>query len=644
MQIKEIIARNVGGKDFQHQLGPVNIIIGPNASGKTAISNAIKTGLFGYLPRLGKQPGATYKLAGENRNEMNIALRFESKKGPDYLGSMTAHTWKRDSKGSISFNSDNSLSVPVVLLDTRDYFQRTAADRIKFIFDKIDPASYGWKDEQLTGKLSQIEVIPASIGNLGVQELISVVQDSIAYRNSTSQSMPAWFESLAEKLKDKRKENDAEWKRLQPGGIRKSLPAFKPQDNSGRILELEKLLADLRKEIAGEESTTENWNRNASRRQTLESQLLVDKSWTDNRSDLQKQIESLDVIVKGNKSSTHEIVKEFALEKARFNQIKQQISENLAAIKEKEDKLIAVLQSHSCPFCKSDKVGWQDDIQTEYQSDLEKLHETKATLLASRKECEARGSDLKARQVKSQETDLKASKDLNTLETLQKALQESEKIAGDINSRQAELNGLNASAAKPDTAKLAGLNQKLESLQGEYAGAQKLKQEFDYYLSVKDKADEAERLYTEKFTFAEVYRIALKETLAVQARLVTLAFCNILDKATALTDGLLRARLDYRDGELGMMLPEGWVSHETFSGWEEMLAYSGLSVALAQESPIKIVIMDELGRIDPANKKKLIQRLDELTKSGVIDQFIGIDVSSKDYSEIGVFGVTFINP
>jgi len=53
-----------------------------------------------------------------------------------------------------------------------------------------------------------------------------------------------------------------------------------------------------------------------------------------------------------------------------------------------------------------------------------------------------------------------------------------------------------------------------------------------------------------------------------------------------------------------------------------------ISLALAQQSPIRIVLIDEMGRLDRENKLALVRTAQELIESGHLDQFIGVDADA----------------
>lgn len=119
----------------------------------------------------------------------------------------------------------------------------------------------------------------------------------------------------------------------------------------------------------------------------------------------------------------------------------------------------------------------------------------------------------------------------------------------------------------------------------------------------------------------------------IQATAIATAFNAVLSDAHRITEGILGSPLTYRDGEIGRLEDGAFISHRTFSGMEERLAYAALQVALAgPDAALKLVMIDELGTLDAGNKAKLIERMLRLTAEGVVGQFIGFDVSATDYA------------
>jgi multidrug efflux pump subunit AcrA (membrane-fusion protein) len=114
----------------------------------------------------------------------------------------------------------------------------------------------------------------------------------------------------------------------------------------------------------------------------------------------------------------------------------------------------------------------------------------------------------------------------------------------------------------------------------------------------------------------------------LQSKLVDAAICPLLDKANSLFRDVLGRKLIYHEGDIGFHTKQGrFYSHRTFSGTEKALAYSALSVALASTAPLRLVVIDELGRLDDGNKAKLLTQLCHLCDQDVIDQAVVVDVA-----------------
>ena len=173
-----------------------------------------------------------------------------------------------------------------------------------------------------------------------------------------------------------------------------------------------------------------------------------------------------------------------------------------------------------------------------------------------------------------------------------------------------------------------------------------LEKDFESYLQHKSEK-EVRELHEKTYIAAMCEQALIKGYMQVIAdayeNIVAQTFDGLLKTARKFTDGFLRGKLEYRNGELGYwrnpngpprtLSPSTWVSWKAFSGIEELATFAGLSVALAPKSPIKIVIMDELGRLSGDNKRALLIRMSELIHAHELDQFIGLDVSIRDYGD-----------
>ncbi len=118
---------------------------------------------------------------------------------------------------------------------------------------------------------------------------------------------------------------------------------------------------------------------------------------------------------------------------------------------------------------------------------------------------------------------------------------------------------------------------------------------------------------------------AMIETLtACQSEVVEKAFKTLLTTACLFTNGIMKSPIAYHEGELGRWEKKVWVSHETMSGTEKLLTYSGLQIALCQDAPVKILILDEFNRMSTDYATAVANRMIKLVEDGIIDQFIAI--------------------
>ncbi len=110
----------------------------------------------------------------------------------------------------------------------------------------------------------------------------------------------------------------------------------------------------------------------------------------------------------------------------------------------------------------------------------------------------------------------------------------------------------------------------------------------------------------------------------IQSKMVTAAFQTILKTVNLMVGPILKFPVEYHDGELGYFDGGRWRPQEScFSGAEKALTFAGISVALAVNAPIKLVMIDEMGTMDPGLLVRVLENMKQLVGGGVIGQFIG---------------------
>src|SRR3990167_497024 len=152
MKIETLKISNVKGQTRKLELTPLTVIHGPNWSGKTAVLTAIRMGLLGYDPKLGKRPGDTFMNA--TGSIMSVDLHFAR---------VGIHRNWKSNRGSVKLTSVEPPGwpgVPALMLDVREYFGMSGQARRDYIMGLLSLEGAGISDESLIAKLKTIKVEP----------------------------------------------------------------------------------------------------------------------------------------------------------------------------------------------------------------------------------------------------------------------------------------------------------------------------------------------------------------------------------------------------------------------------------------------------------------------------------------------------
>jgi len=126
---------------------------------------------------------------------------------------------------------------------------------------------------------------------------------------------------------------------------------------------------------------------------------------------------------------------------------------------------------------------------------------------------------------------------------------------------------------------------------------------------------------------AEACKAAAAEVAKVQADLTSQTVGSLVARANELCADALGAELAFVGGDVCLLRSGRPVrcQRPDCSGSEEALAQCALSVALAAGSPVRIVLLDEVGRLHKARRERLIERLAKLQDAGRVDQAVLVD-------------------
>lgn len=186
----------------------------------------------------------------------------------------------------------------------------------------------------------------------------------------------------------------------------------------------------------------------------------------------------------------------------------------------------------------------------------------------------------------------------------------------------------------PDDATLAPLRQEVEQAQLAVATVEQAQKLFHAHKG-KDKtlgeigvqADEADDLALALDWASRVVKAEIAQVTVDSVK-------TILDRANQLITPVLGLSLDYADAEFGYWRDGQWVSINVMSGSERLLTFAGLQLALTHDAPTRLLLMDELGRVDIEHKVKLVDVLATLIRAGVLHQFVGVDLNADWFRDI----------
>ena len=596
MHITNISAANLKGRTFSHDLEPATLISGPNFSGKTSVATAIRLGLAGFLPPpIGKTAGSIYgALAGnpDESGQIDVAVGID--------GKTYTTRWIRNSRGSTSVQGGvpTTLALPSVLVDPRTFFAKTGPERAQAIFEACQ-VTLGADDVAKVIKSSAMTAFPVQRRNAVLGE-VSARAKALLSAKPPQVAMAELIEETKARhkaTKDRLKEQSAviraiNWDGEIPQDVSVEMAdAFKRASAADIALsQVDAQAKDAEKRAQAEARSKENIDR-------LTSEIALHR-W--------------DSPPVAPDTSRLELAETELKTKRQVNIVRRQQRAAIAARLEEVSR-------GTCPTCGTCGTALESAVAVlrEEQAKIPPDHDNLLTL----------ETEIAALRLKRQKfaTDQAAyERDMDFVAHAERQIEEHRKNAAE------------ESVEPPSQQHIEELLAEKQKAHAALALYREAAAKWEAYQQTSAKRDEAERsmaaLTCEEAVLEDVIR-ALRAKVAATA---DAAFSKVLSLTRHFTDGILNSPLEYRD-ELGRRVSQydvdagctaavgSWISHESFSGTEEAIAYAAFSVALAMRATLRIVILDEVGRLDDVTRAKTLERMVELVRAGTIDQFIGID-------------------
>lgn len=617
--ISTVDAKNVKGLDFTHQLDTCTVFIGDNMTGKTAVLDAIRIGLRGTHPALPRTNAGTFTLAGSNSPSMSVELVIGNQ--------IVKRKWMQKADGSVANPiNDSPFAVPDVALDPSAYFGMKKADRIGYIASLADWTHYGYSDERLIEKIQAIEV-PVQ-GQTLLDNALKNANHRIAMRKKKGTPVPVWMDEFIAELTDDLKAAKGANRGL-PGLHNIPMPSGgKPLDTSEQIKtvseQVDRLKIDLRaigSDVGGAERLLAAWRRTLTDAIKARDDAFAED---DRLKPIAEELPKLKERGAAIAAEAKELNQKIAAQESMISNIKG----NLAGLDELDEP------HPECPRCKTGGKKWLAILAREREEAAKQkavLEKEMDAAVAALEEASTRHSDLMDEDIALDDKVGAAAHAEMERQVIARRLPEL-KANAERATRECEAAFLAHKTAIENQDKRAVIDEELKAKEATLAELRATREKFTQWTNIKTQRDNIEKRILDGDRSVQFLVDQIAALVALQKEIVDACFNDVLGKARLFTDGIIGGDLAYQDGDFGMIRTDGqWVNHEVMSRTEQTLAYAGFCVALAQDSPLKIVIIDELGVIRDHRKKTVIERMNKLITDGTIDQFIGVDVDGDIY-------------
>lgn len=617
MYLMKIWGRNVKGGDFSFDLTRANVLIGDNFKGKTRVADAVRLVYLGYLPELGKQPRSTFKLSAGA--EMEVGGTFNNGEEISRRWFLKGETVKTEDSLPPGFDAVSAILATMLNADV--YFGLSDRDRVTYVFENCRLAKVFARDE-ITARIAKVapgyefapfwQDVDATEGvTLTPQLEIELLVGFVAEEWRSLKEQAKRMEETTRGLSNLRA-LDAQTR-----------PVSAIDDDRVRV---ERALAELNERKGAVAAAYGEQARAQQRRQEIAREINA----TDKDAHAKVELDNrLDMILRelaafppeANVRALFDVMtnaqRDYDVARLPAGELRRQVDEV-------EEEIHQIDGMTECPTCGACGEGWKKGRLAE----LVQKHAALAQRLAA-------ATNLVVERDEAREKAKKEHDDASASETRRAQFKVEEARSRDALSKlDARL--ARRTALEEERDRLPDYDMKVEermqAVQGEINVLQQESRALENERSaaigrqhdLKRLAD-AETARDRAKGDQELAAAAGKELRQIQSELVEAAFGPLLERANRIFAGVMLTPLAYRDGEIGTWRSGVWVSHETFSGVEKALTYAAIQAALAAESPYRVMIVDELGRLRHDNAELAAVAVLNALERGDVEQFIGID-------------------
>lgn len=715
-----IKATNLKGRSFSLTLCAFTMIAGPNDAGKSAIADAVRLALLGYLPELGKSNSATFALSSGSK--MGVEAWFGE--------SSIAREWRKTGKSVKLVTEGAELpETPLVMLNAAEYFAKSDRARVDMLFGvlRLDPKAFS--REAVTakivsavseiGKLDDLEKLLQQTTGETLDEWITGAGDALDFAKADATSNARRFEQTVQGIVQLRAhgalvdaqavtsgfvELDARRTAAEQrlGTLREQYRASEESERARRqciqaiethkakvgdrpVLSIQSIdheMASANEAVgslkAGYDAALKQYQEiqgRAARAQIISEKLRAQLEIPDANLEAVATIEKeLATMPAHDVSGTQQA---FADANGALAAVTARQQGNDAAKQRAEQYRETHMQSQVCPTCGTAGEDFHAAIEQAFAARIAELDSEAALIAEEFRRCteafeasnRARNTALELERRRQRLTrDLDLQKIANTraaaaavqisqyreqLEQLGDATLPQPLPPPELARTQARLDQLRQEHARACAAETlataqatlqtlpppaAEVDEAMYSVECELAalGERRLQLEGDQLKVTAQLADErtmeeAKAKQERELTREQLLKVAREALAAERERIINEALKPLLDQVNIFTAGILPTPLEFHEGELGRYSGASWVPVRVFGGCFTAVTYAGLQAALGAQAPAKLCIVDELGRLDAVNKIKFLANIKTALNTGVLEQFIGIDVDPGFY-------------
>ncbi len=622
MQITDLSITNLKGLTLKEKIGPNTLITGKNFSGKTARLQAIQLAILGYIPGLPKTNPGIFQLASGNPLEVHV-------QGRDFE---ILRTWKKTGKSveksaAVSGLPDDTGPL-IAMLDAQDFLAASEPERLNMIF-RLATIKTEETPETILQKLPTTEDFKPL---------------SMIYKDGKMLEVREWLEEALTYALEQRKYTKQAVDRLDktqqgmealeaaqdaptiPEGLEAAIKALEASKRplEARQTELTTLARVYQDVLKRYERDKLAYGHNLESRKRKQALVTTKKTVEEQLKAAQEKLKQ-----EGPDSDVEAIRRGYQgtlrAEQEASNEVRIRQS-GLDAVSKELDEL---KELECCPHCHSKSKGWrkflEEGLEAKYNAarlHLETALEDEKRATKVRINTEKNLEDAKAHHDRIAALELEIGLTRGTLKSIQEA---EEDLAVEPSEPVAPVS--------PDDSieEEMRLERELEEIDEELRVKQALVTQGQQAKARAATAAQAvlaaKKAREEKEAWIKAVDI-LEES---RQQMIDDAFAELLKIASPVYEGILQTPLAYLGGVLGRPTPaaaHGFVPLTAFSGTEALVATIALQVALGAKSPAKIVLLDEMGRLDVENKNRLIGNLHGMVNSGQLHQWIAIDVSA----------------